>query len=247
MPRSLRCVVLDNDETTGAYRILVAFLFGLQKIPKLTLEQLLGVIERLADCMIELNIFRPGLEILLKTLVKLRSQNKLDGVIMYTNQREIIPSHPTIPLLYSPPQAISYMMAYIIDNLVFDKIIARTTTQCYPKTFQKVLECFPTAPKSDIRHIVFVDDNATRDYILANDIPASHQHDSCWYRVNAYYRILSSDEFVECFEYCFKGLDISEEIQDTVMTYYYVNEEEMPNMEHDNELITLAEHLIRIF
>ena len=49
------------------------------------------------------------------------------------------------------------------------------------------------------------------------------------------------------FEYCFKGLDISEEIQETVMTYYYLNEEEMPNMEHDNEMITLAEHLIRIF
>lgn len=243
---SLRCVVLDNDETTGAYRLVVACLLGFQKIKNLSLETFLTRIEALAECMMRFHLFRPGLDILLKTLIQLRNLGHIDAVVMYTNQKESIPERASLPMLYSPPQVIAYMMSYIMDSPVFDKIIARTTDKVYPKTFAHILKCFPEFPR-DIRGITFVDDNATPSYILADSIPLANQSPSCWYRVKPYYKLLTAEQIVECLDVCFHSLPVSLELQESIMTYYYANEMETNDTNEDDDLIRLAEDLIRMY
>ena len=242
----LRCVVLDNDETTGSYRIVLAFLIGLEKVPDLTLDIFLKILERLARFMVKHRLFRPGIEILLETLDTLRKKGRLDAIVMYTNQKEGVINRHNIPLLHSPPQAIAYMLTYIMDFHIFDNILTRTTDKVYIKSFQRILDCFPDHPK-DIRKIVFIDDHSTPNFISANGIPENHVKATSWYPISPYSRILASNDFGDCLDYCFRNFTIPEDIYDFITTYYYTNELETESAKDDNELIRLAEYLIHFY
>jgi hypothetical protein len=141
---------------------------------------------------------------------------------------------------------IAYMMAHITNDIVFDKIIARTSDKIYPKSFQLVLDCFEHV-KQDIRQVVFVDDNAVSSYIQAKTIPIEKQSPTSWYRIKPYYRILSADEFVECLSICFEGIQVSLDLQESIMGYYYANEIETNDIKGDDELIRLAEYLLQFY
>ena len=240
----LRCVVLDNDETTGSYRIVIAFLIGLEKVPDLTLDMLLEILERLASFMISHKLFRPGIEILLETVTKLRKKGRLDAIVMYTNQKEGTSSKKHIPLLHSPPQAIAYMLSYIMDYHIFDNILVRTTDKTYLKSFRRLLDCYPDKPK-DIQKIVFVDDHATPTFILADGV--ENVKSSAWYPIPPYSRILTSHDLGNCLDICFKEFDISEDIYDIITTYYYTNELDKESAKDDIEMISLAEYLINFY
>ena len=245
--KGLRAVVLDNDETTGAYRLLVCLLSVICKINETTLDEFLYFLEQLAEWMEKNYLFRPGLDILLKTLYRLREQNRIDVIIMYTNQTESF-AKTILPLINSPPQCIAYMMTHLSKKRIFDRILARKTDTAILKRFERILDEFPEAPK-DIRHIVFVDDLASPTFITANTIEKEYMSPDSWYPVKPYKHILTIEEFMDCIEYCFTEIKITEKHIEICMANYYMNESEenQTNYKEDNELIHLSEFLIRHF
>ena len=124
----LKAVVLDNDETTGSYSLVFAILVCLEHHKVHDMKLVAEVLQRLAVWMNVHHCFRPGLRQLLQSLLTLRYYGKLDAIIMYTNQSEVIPegwSDPYPPFLKSPPQAIAYMMNCLTGHKVFDHILSR--------------------------------------------------------------------------------------------------------------------------
>jgi hypothetical protein len=86
MSHPLRAVILDNDETTGSYAIVFAIVHVLQ-IAESKNQVFVGhVLERLAKWMVAQRVFRPGIRNFLGNLISLREDNKIDAIIMYTNQ-----------------------------------------------------------------------------------------------------------------------------------------------------------------
>lgn len=212
--RPLRAVVLDNDETTGSYAIVFVVLEILQNLSGVSDDYVESVLDRLAIWMYKFNIFRPGLKKLLITLVYLRNNKMIDSIIMYTNQTEI---EHEISLLWSPPKCIAYMMNKLVQESVFNNILARevspdnNTIQILNKKFSRVLDLHPTFPKN-ITEMVFVDDLASPDFILANDIPEDAKNESAWYKIPPYRKDISWQQFYGCLLCCFQNKDFVNEI-----------------------------------
>ncbi len=217
--KPLRAVILDNDETTGSYYVVFALVFALQSLSKPPyIFELITLLERLAVWMSAHNCFRPGLIDFLKYIVKMRNENKLDGIIMYTNQKDFTPPvtdsnslYP--PLLTSPPACISYMMSYLVQDVVFDHILTRPeqgtpvgTNGCLAKQFKRVLDLYPEYSLS-CKHLLFFDDLATQEVIRFDGIPKA-QHDMKAYAlVPPYTRTLSLPELTNLSIRLFEGWD----------------------------------------
>jgi hypothetical protein len=230
MQTPLRAVVLDNDETTGSYRLLFTILHILRRMNPIVMPYVAGVLTRLARWMVYQNVFRPGLTHLLKTIVELKKNGFIDVIVMYTNQNELEPrsdfkfEEGWPPFLYSPPQCIAFMLDSLIDTTIFDCIISRpkyteTINGYIPKRFSRILEHFPEFPK-DISKIVFVDDNATSKGIAATDIPRQNVRASCWYRVDPYYKALQSKDIYNCLIACFDNRTFVNTIFQDAWEYY---------------------------
>lgn len=193
MGKTLRAIVLDNDEATGSYNIL----FGLWEVLR---ETSLGkslslevVIDYLIDVALKepYNIFRPHLFTFLHTAYELREKGYIDGIIMYTNQEANFTWHDcSIPVL------ISILMTKIIGKRgrpLFDHILSRPPENYQNevgggwilKSFDRILNLYPGVNR-DIRDIVFVDDNANPKLIEADNISAEHKTLSSWQRVSPY-------------------------------------------------------------
>ena len=194
----LRAVVLDNDETTGSYGLLFSYLQILEQVQGLNPETLCYVLNRLADWMIIHSVFRPGLRSLLRCLVALRRQKKIDTILMYTNQYDS-------ETLFSVPKGIAYMMNHLAGERVFDHILTRPEHPekdgIYRKQFSRILDLFPGVPK-DIRQVTFFDDYATPNFIGHQGIPVSCTDEHCWYKVEPYYRFINSKDIYDSVLYC---------------------------------------------
>lgn len=221
----LRAVILDNDETTGSYAIVFAILEFLRQAKSISMESVATILTRLGTWMVKHNVFRPGIRNLLTTCAFLRNNGYIDQIIMYTNQSEVKPpstyqpSNVFPPFLWSPPASIAYMMEQIIQEPLFDVILARdkrTQIQSQKKEWIRILEVYPDRPM-DIRNMIFVDDNADPSFILAGRIPNANRHPSCWYRVPPYKRCLTEREIYSCAQACFGPIA---EIHD-VVTFLY--------------------------
>ena len=243
--KSLRAVVLDNDETTGAYRLLVCLLSVVVKIQDISLDVFLYFLEQLAEWMEENHLFRTGLRILLETIYRLRQQNRIDAIIMYTNQKESF-IKTQLPMLNSPPQCIAYMLNHLMKKQMFDRILARKTDVVVPKRFERILQEFPGF-RNDIRKIVFVDDFATPTFITADTVDRTSI--LSWYRVNPYRHVITTDEFMDCIRSCFTEIKISDRQIEICMANYFMSESEdnQTDLKEDNDLIELAEFLVRHF
>jgi hypothetical protein len=212
--RPLRAVVLDNDETTGSYAIVFVILEILQRLTDVTEEYVKSILDRLAVWMYKFGLFRPGLRKLLFTLTHMRNKGMIDSIVMYTNQTEI---EHTISLLWSPPKCIAYMMNKMVEESVFNHILARevsskkNTIEILKKKFTRVLDLHPSFPKN-ICEMVFVDDLASPDFILANDIPEDAKNNSAWYKIPPYRRILTWQVFYGCLKYCFQNKDFVNDV-----------------------------------
>ena len=193
----LRAVVLDNDETTGSYGIVFAYLHSLEQVHDLNPELLCSILKRLADWMIMRNVFRPGLRSFLRCLLALRRQKKLDAIVMYTNQYDS-------GTIFSVPKAIAYMMNYLAGETVFDVILTRPEHPeqdgIYRKQFSRILDLFPGVPR-DIRQVIFFDDHATRDFIGHQTIPLRCTEPNCWYKVEPYTKLLTQKDTYESILY----------------------------------------------
>lgn len=194
----LRAVVLDNDETTGSYGLLFAYLSILEQIPDLQQEILDYILQRLATWMVVHNVFRPGLRSLLRCCIALRRQKQIDAIIMYTNQYNS-------GTRFSVPNAIAYMMNHLAGESVFDHILTRPEHPeqdgVYRKQFFRILDLFPGVPR-DIRQITFFDDCALPNFIGHISIHPSATDESCWYKVTPYTRTLTQKDVYDSILYC---------------------------------------------
>ena len=222
----LRAIVLDNDETTGSYPLVFAILASLTYHKIHDVSRIQKVLQRLALWMNVHHCFRPGLRQLLQTLLTLRAYGKINAIIMYTNQSEILPTKPTDPpaLLTSPPQAIAYMLNCLLGQQVFDHILTRPTGSIptpsghFTKTFERVLDLYPQYPR-DIRDIIFVDDLAYKPLLTADTISLTRREDLSWYLVEPYHKVLTTREIVTCIEYCCKDIPNYYSFVDPISTY----------------------------
>ena len=218
----LRAVVLDNDETTGSYGLIFSLLTHLRKLPHLTDDDVAGFYQRLAYVMDYYNLFRPGMKAFLQTLEGLQNESLLDAVVMYTNQTDesyILTNHssdkadrfPVKALLYSVPLTVAYLMNESYHIIVFDKILTRPPllrgirhTAC-PKSFSRVFECYPDYRRSTEK-ILFVDDNASPEFITA--CPRTEVHPHSYVRPPPYVRILNDAELDTVLAICLHGMSV---------------------------------------
>ena len=225
----LRAVILDNDETTGSYGILFSILAILQQIPSVNIEYTSIILQKLAQWMVTRNVFRPGLKNLLQTCIGLKNQNRIDAIVMYTNQleqslpEELLYKDNISHILWSPPRCIAYMMNYLVDDTVFDCMLSRPpnadNTKWIMKSFSRILDLYPLRPK-DIRQMVFIDDMAFPNFIDAKDIPPHLRDVTAWQSVEPYSRRLTEKEFVDCITYCFGSRDPADGFTSAVWDVY---------------------------
>ncbi len=248
--------MLDNDETTGSYGIVFALLTYLRSERRPSLSTVTTILDKLAIWMLGQDVFRPGLEILLDTLVNLRKNGSINAIIMYTNQTELpIPStYPGLdtypPFLWSIPYCIAYMMNSLVKTKIFTYILARPTslrnqTGIVPKTFSRVLSYFPDYP-ADLRHITFIDDCATREFLLDTDIPEEGRCKNARYPVKPYTRYLQPEEVYSCLLFCFEDVHRLNDMFPKVYSEYlkYTNTHTNDRRE-DMELSILSQILVQ--
>lgn len=198
----LRAIILDNDEATGSYGILFALISVFRTDPHITNTRFKQILKQLALWMLTHGLFRPGIQNLLYTITTLRRRNLIDRIIMYTNQTENPYSNQ---YLESAPMCIAFMFNCISKQTVFDYILAKDgnspqAAQYTPKSFQRILDLFPSKPK-DIRNIVFVDDMASPSHIQSHMIEPQLQSADCWYSIMPYYQHLDKESVHKCLKY----------------------------------------------
>ncbi len=252
----LRAVVLDNDETTGSYGIVFALLTYLRTERQPSLCTVARILKKLATWMLAHDVFRPGLEILLDTLVNLRNNGSVDAIIMYTNQTELpIPdTYPGLdtypPFLWSIPYCIAYMMNSLIETSIFNYILARPhslrkQTGIVPKLFSRVLNYFPEYPM-DLHNLTFVDDCATSEFLLDTDIPEEGRCKDARYLVKRYVRYLQPEDVYSCLLFCFEDTSFMNDMFPKVYSEYskYVHAH-MSDLREDMEFSILAQRLVQ--
>jgi len=212
----LRAVILDNDETTGSYLIVLSVIKALNKCGNIDSLYFQYILEKLSLWMLKNSIFRPGLVDFLRTLRDLRKANKIDAIIMYTNQYEIDSS-----LFTSLPRCIEYMFNFMVPEFSFDNILTRpsnyiTVNNVIPKQFRRVLDLYPDRP-SDISQILFFDDLAVPLYIRTDGIQVYCE--SARVLVEPYSCILYKEEIEECIKTCFDNT-IDNDFISNVVQYY---------------------------
>ena len=228
----LRAIILDNDETTGSYAILFAIIHTLHQIPNIKMSTVATILQRLGTWMIRNHVFRPGLRMLLQTILQLKYENKIDIVIMYTNQKDDDPPESYneaggdfLPVLWSVPMCIAYMFCYLMGDNVINMIMSRPANHIrlpngiIMKHWYRVLQQFPDRP-IDIRSMIFIDDLACPAYISPVSIPRNATDPSCWYRVDPYKRKLSEREIYACLEVCCKDFFKPDDLYECVYAHY---------------------------
>lgn len=202
-----RILILDNDETTGSYNLLFHLYdlfattdFGKHLDPATTLS----VITRHA---LGAGVFRKGLQHLLQCAATLKSDGRIDKIVMYTNQLDVrhvrgMPIWRTQGVEWSVPLMLQIMLVYLADDPgLIDVILTRPISGSdsgarteYPvkdltRAFKAV---YPSRPV-DLRKTVFLDDLADETTII--DSSMSHTDTHSRMRLPAYSIRLSPQTF----------------------------------------------------
>jgi hypothetical protein len=247
--------VLDNDETTGSYGLVFAIMNYLRTERQPSLTYVASILEKLAMWMIGHDVFRPGLDMLLDTLVNLRKKGCIDAILMNTNQSEMsVPdTYPGLetypPFLWSIPYCIAYMMNFLVKENVFNFILARPSSLrkqegILHKTFARVLEHFPDYPK-DVRFLTFVDDYATAKYVLDTDIPPEGRCKNARYQIKQYVRYLQPEEIYSCLLFCFEDIQQLNGMYPIICSLYYEKLSKKESALDDNECMILSQKLLQ--
>ena len=215
----LRAVILDNDETTGSYLIVLSVIRNINKCGNTDRLYFQYILEKLSLWMLKNSIFRPGLIDFLRTLRDLRKANKIDAIVMYTNQYEMNTS-----LFTSLPRCIEYMFSFLVPGFSFDNILTRpdtfiTINNVIPKQFRRVLDLYPDRP-SDISQILFFDDLAVPLYIRTDGIDVYCE--SARVLVEPYSCILYKEDIERCLKNSL-NLSVDDDFIIGVIDYYTSN------------------------
>jgi hypothetical protein len=249
----LRAVVLDNDETTGSYGLVFALMNYLRMERQPSLNTVATILEKLAMWMVGHDVFRPGLDVVLETLLSLRKAGSIDVIIMYTNQSELVPpgGYPDLdtrpPFLWSVPNCIAFMMNYIMNDLIFNAILTRplelkTQKGIVAKRFSRILDLYSQYPK-DTHNMLFVDDCATTEYVLDTDIPDEGRYEKARYQVSQYFRCLKPEEVFSCLLFCFEDINVVNEMFPSVYSMYHETMPQKDTSARDQEFMILTQIL----
>ena len=247
--------MLDNDETTGSYGLVFAIINYLRTERQPSLAYVASILEKLAMWMIGHDVFRPGLDMLLDTLLSLRKNGSIDAIIMYTNQSELpfpttypgLETYP--PFLWSVPYCIAYMMNFLVKENIFNSILARPSSLrkqegILPKTFSRVLGYFPDHPK-DVRFITFVDDYAIAKYVLDTDILPEGRCTNSRYQIKQYVRYLQPEEIYSCLLFCFEDIKLLNSMYPIICSLYYEKLSKKESALDDTECMILCQKLLQ--
>ncbi len=248
----LRCVILDNDETTGCYTLVFSLVNYLSKHVLEYHDQIEVIFTKLALFMEEHHLFRPGLRALLKELCALRRDGHIDKIFMYTNQRHQVPleDQGTMhELLHSVPMAISFMMNVLADDEdVFDHHYTRPIehwgqTGVIPKYFSRIFETDTHKEYvMDMQYMIFVDDMAHPNFIKADGFQDHQIKEHSWYRVEPYYATLEDHQLEHFMFLLFENKWVTEDSIKGILKQYI---EYMPKRKSDMSAKTLDE--VRVF
>lgn len=162
---SPRIVVLDNDATTGSYFELFAWydwLLESRLAPYLSVKELGSIFARILESG---RSFRPSTGNFLRRLASLKEEDRLDYVVIYTNQseRSDIPrdSHG-IPL--SVPRILEAAYNRMAgDNCLVDLLLVRPhefdrSNKAIGKNFRRIFDGLELQGPYSARNILFFDD-----------------------------------------------------------------------------------------
>ena len=203
--RPPRILILDNDETTGSYNLLFHLYdlfarseFGSKLDIALTMTALTRTFKTLC-------IFRPGLTRLLLCASTLKKEERLDKVVMYTNQLDIrqirdAPKWKCGGIDWSVPMIIQVMLVYLADNpKLIDTILTRPLeTELrigdYPvKDFVRAFRALYPTGNINLSKTLFLDDLADHPYII--DSSKSETDINSRMKLNPYVKKLSPSSF----------------------------------------------------
>ena len=174
-----RIIILDNDETVGSFWPLYKALHLIRDFDIKNIR-IQDIIPQITQYCLKGNIFRPGVEKLVKTLAALKDANKVDRLVMYTYQREALGRkddwhvfHNSYGQQINVPFVIDYCFGYIASNFkivrpFFDSIITRNIHNAFygrtvdepfnEKSLDVVFKKTRIYPTHDLRGITFIDD-----------------------------------------------------------------------------------------
>ena len=200
-----RILILDNDETTGSYNLLFHlydFLASSDIGKRLQPAPTLNII---THCFKNLGIFRPGLTKFLKTASSLKKKNRLDKIIMYTNQLDCrharhMPIWHPIGGEWSVPMMIQIMLVHLADDpALIDEILTRPLRPMhkigdYPvKDFVRAFRSVYPIGTIDLSKTLFFDDLADHPYVI--DSSDSKTDTNSRFPVDGYSRKLRPSAF----------------------------------------------------
>lgn len=226
-----RILILDNDETTGSYNLLFHLYdylavsdIGKRLQPAITLNAI-------THCFKNLGVFRPGLTRFLKTASSLKKKNRLDKIIMYTNQLDCrhtrnIPIWHPIGGEWSVPMMIQIMLVHLADDpKLIDEILTRPLRPThhigdYPvKDFVRAYRSvYPTGPVN-LSKTLFFDDLAEHPYVI--DSSDSKTDANSRFPLDGYSRKLRPSAFRYTVKNIFEANHLTPSAEDVVLMLEY--------------------------
>jgi hypothetical protein len=203
--RTPRILILDNDETTGSYNLLFHLydLFAIAEFgTKLDVPLTMTALTRSFK---SLGVFRPGLTRLLLCASTLKCDERLDKVVMYTNQLDIrqirdAPKWKCGGIEWSVPMIIQVMLVYLGDNpKLIDAILTRPLeTELrvgdYPvKDFVRAFRTLYPTGSINLSKTLFLDDLADHPFVI--DSSKSETDTNSRMKLNPYVKKLDPSSF----------------------------------------------------
>jgi hypothetical protein len=155
--RGLRAIILDNDETTGFYETLLDYVKT--NVTNKNGQTLESVVDELKDILEGTKSLRTGYEEFLLTLMKLKTEGRIDAVIMYTNMGKSA-SIKIGGKRYNRPQLLAAVFDRIVNREgehVFDLLIFRDKPYPHPEKYIAVINKIYEVEGKDNKYL-FLDD-----------------------------------------------------------------------------------------
>lgn len=231
LPRTPRILILDNDETTGSYNLLF-HLYDFLAVSDIGKRlQPAATLNAITHCFKNLGVFRPGLTRFLKTASSLKKKNRLDKIIMYTNQLDCrhtrnMPIWHPIGGEWSVPMMIQIMLVHLADDpKLIDEILTRPLRPThhigdYPvKDFVRAYRSvYPTGPVN-LSKTLFFDDLAEHPYVI--DSSDSKTDADSRFPLDAYSRKLRPSAFRYTVKNIFEANHLTPSAEDVVLMLEY--------------------------
>lgn len=153
----LRAVILDNDETTGFYKTLLDYVKT--HVTNKNGQTFEAVIDELKDILEGTKSLRTGYAEFLLTLMKLKEEDRIDAVIMYTNMGKSA-SIKIGGKRYNRPQLLAAVFDRIVNRdgeHVFDLLIFRDKPYPHPEKYIAVINKIYEVEGKDNKYL-FLDD-----------------------------------------------------------------------------------------